>query len=131
MLAPVPRLADYGLSRENGFLPDRAPLRRLPDPHYNQWESVVENLQALILTHRLRQVVEALPILKTDGLVEEAEWRRAYVLMGFMAHAYIWNGDKPADVSTPLLARPYKCTNIACSAFRHLSLSPFLRSRSI
>ena len=100
MLAPVPDLADYGLSKENGFLPDGAPLRRLPDPYYHQWESVVENLQALILTHRLRQVIEALPVLGTDGLIEEAEWRRGYMLMGFMAHAYIWNGDKPADVST-------------------------------
>lgn len=100
MLDAIPHLSDYGISRENGFLPDTTPLRRLPDPYYAQWEQVVENLQALILTQRLRGVIDKLPVLGTDGLVEESEWRRAYLLMGFMAHGYIWNGDKPADVSS-------------------------------
>lgn len=108
MLPPVPALADYGISPTHGFLPDVLPLSRLPDPYYNKWEAIVANLQALVLSRRLRGVVDKLPILSTIGLEHDAEWRRAYSLLGFMAHAYIWGGDKPSDrlpppISVPLL----------------------------
>lgn len=108
MLPPIPDLADYGLSATRGFLPDTLPLTRLPDPYYNKWEAIVANLQALILSRRLRGVVDRLPVLSTIGLEDDAEWRRAYSLLGFMAHAYIWGGDSPADrlpppISVPLL----------------------------
>lgn len=108
MLPPVPALADYGISPTHGFLPDVLPLSRLPDPYYNKWEAIVANLQALVLSRRLRGVVDRLPVLSTIGLEHDAEWRRAYSLLGFMAHAYIWGGDKPSDrlpppISVPLL----------------------------
>ncbi|KZZ94382.1 Indoleamine 2,3-dioxygenase subfamily [Moelleriella libera RCEF 2490] len=108
MLPPIPALSDYGLSARHGFLPETLPLTRLPDPHYNKWEAIAANLQALVLTRRLRGIVDQLPILSTDGLVHESEWRRAYSLLCFIAHAYIWGGDTPADrlpmpVSVPLI----------------------------
>ncbi|OAA39067.1 Indoleamine 2,3-dioxygenase subfamily [Metarhizium rileyi] len=108
MLPPVPLLADYGLSAGHGFLPDILPLTHLPDPYYNKWEAIAANLQALVLTRRLRGVVDRLPVLSTVGLEHEAEWRRAYSLLCFMAHAYVWGGDSPADrlpmaISVPLL----------------------------
>lgn len=109
MLPPLPVLADYGLSATNGFLPDALPLSRLPDPYYNKWEAVVGNLQALILSRRLRGVVDRLPVLSTVGLEHEVEWQRAYSILCFMAHGYIWGGDSPEDrlpppISVPLLA---------------------------
>jgi indoleamine 2,3-dioxygenase len=97
MKPPVPFLADYGLSEENGFLPDEPPLQILPDPYYSRWEAVVANLQALLLSRRLREVVETLPILSTARLQHPEEWRRAYVLLAFMTHAYIWGDDRPAE----------------------------------
>ncbi|KAI9150426.1 Indoleamine 2,3-dioxygenase [Paramyrothecium foliicola] len=108
MLPPIPVLADYGLSPTHGFLPDTLPLTRLPDPYYNKWEAIVANLQALILSRRLRGVIDRLPVLSTIGLEHDAEWRRAYSLLSFMAHGYIWGGDSPADrlpapISVPLL----------------------------
>lgn len=130
MLAAVPRLVDYGISRENGFLPNRAPLRRLPDPYYGPWESIVDNLQALILTQRVRRQVDEMPVLAVDGLIEETEWRRAYLLLGFMAHAYIWNGDKPADVSTPQSLPLCARSNTIYSASRLQSRSPTSKSQS-
>ncbi|KAJ4294687.1 tryptophan 2,3- dioxygenase [Collariella sp. IMI 366227] len=89
MLPPIPVLADYGISPTHGFLPDVLPLTRLPDPYYNKWEAIVANLQGLILSKRL-------------------QWRRAYMLLCFMAHGYIWGGDSPserlpASISVPLL----------------------------
>ncbi|KAH8177794.1 indoleamine 2,3-dioxygenase domain-containing protein [Sarocladium implicatum] len=107
MQPPIPILADYGISPTHGFLPDTLPLSRLPDPYYNKWEAVVANLQALILSRRLRGVVDRLPILSTIGLEHDAEWRRAYSLLGFIAHAYIWGGDTPSDRLPPSLSVPF------------------------
>jgi indoleamine 2,3-dioxygenase len=108
MLPDIPNLAGYGVSPTHGFLPDTVPLTRLPDPYYHKWEGVVDELQALILTRRIRPVVDGLPVLSTIGLEHDAEWRRAYSLLCFMAHAYIWGDDQPADrlpaaISVPLL----------------------------
>lgn len=101
MIPSIPQPSDYDVSLHYGFLPSEIPLERLPNPYYNKWEAVVKNLQGLILSRRLRGVVEALPILSTDYLQTEPEWRRAYSVLAFIAHAYIWGGDSPADVSTP------------------------------
>lgn len=108
MLPPIPVLSDYGISPEYGFLPPELPLERLPDPYYNKWEAIVANLQGLILSKRLRGVVDRLPVLSTAGLEHDSEWRRAYSLLCFMAHGYIWGGDSPSErlpaaISIPLL----------------------------
>ncbi|KAK1762928.1 Indoleamine 2,3-dioxygenase [Phialemonium atrogriseum] len=106
MLPPIPVLADYGISPTHGFLPEVLPLTRLPDPYYNKWEAIAANLQALILSKRLRGVVDRLPVLSTIGLEHDAEWRRAYSLLSFMAHGYIWAGDSPSDRLPPPIAVP-------------------------
>lgn len=108
MLPPIPVLSDYGISAQHGFLPDVLPLTRLPDPYYNKWEAIAANLQALILSKRLRGVIDRLPVLSTTGLEHDAEWRRAYSLLAFMAHGYIWGGDSPSEnlpapIAVPLL----------------------------
>lgn len=98
MLPPLPRLSDYDVSPHNGFLPDEIPLDVLPDSYYSPWETIARNFQSLILAKRLRRVVDSMPVLNTELLLTEAEWRRAYSLLGFIAHGYIWGGDSPADV---------------------------------
>ncbi|GKT97763.1 indoleamine 2,3-dioxygenase [Colletotrichum tofieldiae] len=113
MLPPIPVLSEYGISPTHGFLPDVLPLTRLPDPYYNKWEAVVANLQALVLS-----LVDRLPVLSTIGLEHDAEWRRAYSLLCFMAHAYIWGGDEPCDQLPPAITIPLlKISN-------HLELPP-------
>lgn len=97
MLPPMPSLDDYGVSLNNGFLPDELPLEVLPDRYYTKWEAIVANLQALLLTKRLKHVVEDLPIITTSRLRRPSEWRRAYVLLSFITHAYIWGGDRPEE----------------------------------
>lgn len=98
MIPPIPVLSDYGISPDRGFLPIELPLHILADPYYSRWEIIIENLQALILSKRLRGIVDRLPILSTSRLQHPAEWRRAYLLLSFMTHAYIWGGDKPEEV---------------------------------
>ncbi|KAF2000945.1 indoleamine 2,3-dioxygenase alpha type [Amniculicola lignicola CBS 123094] len=118
MISPLPRLDDYDVSPQNGFLPSEIPLDCLPDPYYGPWETVARNFQAFILSKRLRQVVNALPILSTDLLLTEAEWRRAYSLLGFITHAYVWGGDTPCDTVPPPISIPFLET---C---KHLELPP-------
>ena len=98
MLPSIPQPSDYDVSLRHGFLPSELPLERLSEKYYSRWEAIVANLQRLILTRRLRGVVDALPILSTGYLRTEPEWRRAYSILGFIAHAYIWGGDSPVDV---------------------------------
>lgn len=102
MLPALPRLSDYEVSPRNGFLPNEVPLDILPDRYYQPWETIVRNFQSLILAKRLRRIVDALPVLETDLLLTEAEWRRAYSILGFITHGYIWGGDRPTDVSLPI-----------------------------
>ncbi|KAL6708525.1 Indoleamine 2,3-dioxygenase [Coniothyrium glycines] len=118
MLPALPRLSDYDVSPYNGFLPAEAPLDVLPDRYYQPWEAIVRNFQSLILAKRLRRIVDVLPVLETDLLLSEAEWRRAYSILGFIAHGYIWGSDKPADIVPPSISIPFLRT---C---QHLELPP-------
>jgi len=99
MLEPVPRLSDYDVSPRNGFLPSENPIEVLPDAYYSPWEAIIRNLQGLILSNRLRGVVDNLRVLSTEYLASEAEWRRAYSILAFIAHAYVWGGNTPCEVS--------------------------------
>lgn len=99
MLPPIPKLEDHSISCRNGFLPDHLPLRRLPDRYYEPWEDLIDNLQALILTKRIRSAVNRIPQLSVSRLQTEAELQRAYSVLGFICHSYIWGGDRPAQVS--------------------------------
>ncbi|EOD48702.1 putative indoleamine -dioxygenase subfamily protein [Neofusicoccum parvum UCRNP2] len=118
MLPQIPRPADFDVSPEHGFLPAELPLQFLDDPYYRPWESTVQALQALILTRRLRGVVDSLPVLSTDYLRSEPEWRRAYSILAFVAHAYIWGGDTPVDRVPPSISAPF------LSTCQHLELPP-------
>lgn len=98
MLAPIPALADYGISPDHGFLPSEPPLEALPDPYYAKWEWIASNLESLQHSGRMRDVVNRLPILQTKYLHSEDEWRRAYVVLTFMLHGYVWGGKTPEEV---------------------------------
>ena len=98
MLQQITNIADYGVSLETGFLPAELPLQRLPHPAYDKWERIMSNFQSLLLSKRIRGVVDTLPVMPTAHLDTEPEWRRAYSILAFIAHGYIWGGEKPAEV---------------------------------
>ena len=100
MLPPVPHPEDYGVSPETGFLPPELPLQCLPHPVYDRWERIINNFQSLLLSKKLRPVIDKLPIIPPVHLHSEAEWRRAYSVLTFLAHGYIWGGEEPAEVRT-------------------------------
>ncbi|KAI0838142.1 indoleamine 2,3-dioxygenase [Hypoxylon sp. FL0890] len=110
-------LAKYAMSR-NGFLPEREPLRCLPDRYYAPWESLLENLPSLIKERAIREAVDQIQILSTTRLHTEEEWRRAYVVLSFLAHGYIWSGEKASEVLPPAISVPF------LQVSEHLGLPP-------
>lgn len=98
MIPPIPNLQDYGLSANYGFLPNEDPLDHLSSCYYSPWEHIAANLSPLVKAKRVRKAIDDLPRLDTLELKNEAEWRRAYVILGFLTHAYIWGGDEPSEV---------------------------------
>lgn len=85
---------------EQGFLSDSLPLARISNPYYASWEDIASQLPILIQTSQIREKIDNMPVCTTEHLHTEPEWRRACVIMGYLAHAYIWGGETPKDVNT-------------------------------
>lgn len=99
MLGPLNiNLADYDVSVRNGFLPDEVPLDRLSSTYYLEWETVIDKLSILLDARLLRVSIDSMQQLTTTHLKSEAEWRRAYLILSFFTHAYIWEAGGPSSV---------------------------------
>ncbi len=111
----------FGIS-SNGFLPAKAPLGRLSSAHYAPWELIMERLPELLRDGRLRDEVDRLAVLSTAHLGAEGEGedehQRAYVVLGFLAHAYIWGGETASERLPPAIAVPFLAVS------RRLELPP-------
>lgn len=108
MLPPIPKLQDYDVSPVTGFLPETGIVERLPDPYYQPWETLAQNLPSFVMTRQIRNYVDnKLPLLSTDKLKTEGEWQRACSILGFIAHAYVWAGDQPRDHLPRQVADPW------------------------
>ncbi|KAL4873083.1 hypothetical protein BDV12DRAFT_116434 [Aspergillus spectabilis] len=117
LLSPDFSLDEYEVSLQNGFLPD-APLQALEDAYYAPWENIAEDLTARIQARTLRQAVDNLPVLSTSRLQSEPQWRRAYVVLAYLTHAYVWGGERPSDVLPPAISVPF------LEVSSHLELPP-------
>ncbi|KXX82984.1 Indoleamine 2,3-dioxygenase [Madurella mycetomatis] len=117
-------LQEYAVT-SNGFLPEAVPLDRLADPYYSPWESLIDSLSVFLEDRTLRSRVDQLPVLSTEHLATEAEWRRACVILGFLTHAYIWGGDKAAEILPPSITIPL------LSVSGHLGIPPVATYASV
>lgn len=90
----IPNLQDYDISPDYGFLPPESSLETDLDPYYAKWDHIARNLQRLQLCNRLRSVVNELPVLSCSRLKTLSELRRAYSMLAFICHAYIWAGNE-------------------------------------
>ncbi|KAJ1668039.1 tryptophan 2,3- dioxygenase [Coemansia sp. RSA 1813] len=121
MYSPL-QLEDYDISPIHGFLPTEQPLRRLPDPYYEPWEMIMDKYNHYLLGHHIRRLVRKMPILGTDKLSTRAEYQRAFTILSFMAHAFVWgrNGaaSEPAsEFLPPSISIPW----VAVSEFLQLN----------
>lgn len=110
-------LASFNVT-SNGFLPAEEPLKFLPNSYYEPWELLIHNVQDLLSNGSLRQRVDQLPVLSTDGLRTEPEWRRAYVILTLLTHSYVWGGDRPAEILPPAISVPLLAVS------KHLQVPP-------
>jgi indoleamine 2,3-dioxygenase len=107
MLQPIPQPADYGISLEHGFLPQEFPSTQLSDACYSPWEDVLASLPLLIAEKRIRTAVNELPVISASNIKTESEWQRAYTVLCFIAHGYIWADENPAERLPPSLSIPF------------------------
>ena len=105
-MQPPINLEDYGVSVDHGFLPQESLLQQLPI-QYQAWETIASDLPVLISKEKIMNAVLELPILPIEDLNSIQEYRRAYVLLGFIANGYLWGAEKPlnVDYSTNMVVR--------------------------
>lgn len=87
----------YGVSRY-GFLPGEPPLKRLPDAYYDPWEDLATNLPDRLRCGTAISDIRRVPLLATSRLQTEPQWRRAYCVLTFLAHAHVWGDMRPNEV---------------------------------
>lgn len=102
------QLAHYGVDPVTGFVPSTEPLRVLPEA-FAPWESIVPEISALLRSHRIRAVLERLPLLPVEALAPGAERERAMVLLCHFANCWVWGGAEPSLRMPRVLAVPL-CT---------------------
>ena len=93
---PIPRPGEYDIDIVFGFVSPKS--TELPD-YYDPWTRLAIHLPTLLGNQMLRQKVDQLETLHTDRLATLQHWQRAYVLLGFLTQAYIWE-DKARPAST-------------------------------
>lgn len=98
-------MTDFAISPTRGFLPETDPLRRLPTA-FDAWEDLALNLPKVLMTDRVRPMIEALPEFPIDKLEGEREVKRAMCALSYLGHAYVWTGEAAHTIPAKL-ARPW------------------------
>lgn len=116
---------DFDISATHGFLGVRN-LHELPKM-FAAWDVLADTLPQLVADGSLRDAVDRLPLLATDGLVEEDEWRRAYATLATVSNAYVWclGEDSAATVLPRQLAVPF------VAAAEHFDLPPVVTHAAV
>ncbi|KAG9234730.1 indoleamine 2,3-dioxygenase-like protein [Amylocarpus encephaloides] len=104
---PSISFAEYSVSSKNGFLPDEAPLQSLPNSYYQPWETAISQIHKFLSSSTFRQTADSLPILTTAHLTNVREWQRAYLILSFFTHAYIWESGGPSERLPPQISIPF------------------------
>lgn len=86
----LPILQDYDVSPQTGFVPHPQPLARLPQAYYKPWEEIMDHLNSLMALRQLRARIDNMPQLTISHLETYPERQRAYTILCFMAHSYVW-----------------------------------------
>ena len=97
-------LKQYQVSPKTGFLPFEPPLDRLPI-QYEPWETLCFNLPSHIKSKTVGEHVAKLPLLSSKWLTSEPEFRRAFVILGFIADALLWGSEIVIDVRFHISSR--------------------------
>ncbi|KAJ6780092.1 hypothetical protein PWT90_01021 [Aphanocladium album] len=102
-------LSEHGLCSKLGFLSPERPRTSFANEYYAEWDRSAAQLPDLLKTQKLAAHIERLPLLDISYLEDEAEYRRAYVVLGFLIHAHVWGSSAsgPCELVPPQLAEPF------------------------
>ena len=109
----IPNLDTFGLSRTKGFLSNDPPLLQFSDSYYSRWDELIERLPDLISSRKLSDEIKNLPVLSICKLSTELDFQRAYVVLAFLVHGYVWGSSqdgKPTETIPPQLSEPFLAT---------------------
>jgi indoleamine 2,3-dioxygenase len=113
-----PNLQDYDIDLGTGFV--AACPTELP-AYYAPWCKLVSDLPCLLESKTFQAKVDDLELLSTDHLTVPAHWQRAYVTLGFLTQAYIWQ-----DKTTPSAIVPAKLGEPFLEVCEYLGMRPVL-----
>lgn len=105
-LAALDRLDNYEISATRGFLPDADPVRALPR-RFAAWEASARDLPKLLLSGRVRALLEKLPLIDPAPLHSDGEVRRAMMLLSYLGHAFVWGEAESAARIPAAIAMPW------------------------
>lgn len=112
MVFEVPSIDLFDISPTLGFLSSCPPLTSFSNGRYNKWDEIISCLPNLISSQSLRREIDALPYIDPAEISSDLEYQRAYVVLAFLIHAYVWGdatGLKSIEAVPPQLAEPFLC----------------------
>ena len=112
-------LQEFDISPSLGFLSCSPPIARLPE-EYDSWEQIASGLPGIIAQGQLEKTIESLATIETTYLTLDLQWKRAYVLLAFITHAYVWGKGTKIDTVLPALSEPL------LQVCAHLGMQPVL-----
>ena len=96
------------------FLPKKPPIRRYSSQKKSllKINEIASHLPKLLLTNKVQTTIKKLnkSSLSVDYLIKhkkEKQIRLAMVHLSFIAHAYIWGGNKPKKILPEVIAKPW------------------------
>ncbi|KAG0936168.1 hypothetical protein G6F57_008091 [Rhizopus arrhizus] len=118
-------LEKYGISPVTGFLPSKPPMQRLPQADFAPWENMLDGLHEALANQTIRKDIQKLPLLDSSRLQTTEEYQRAFLVLCFLSHAYVWGEKEAAEILPAPLAVPL--TQVS----EHLGLHPVLCHASV
>ena len=115
-------LNKYKIAASRGFLPSPDPVVSLPKV-FDPWEHTAVRLSELLrkdsLRHEVSRLQQKFPV---SELKSEGEWWRAFCLLAFVSHGYVWCKGKEGVTNTlpKALAVPW------CEVALHLEIPPVI-----
>ncbi|ETI29250.1 hypothetical protein G647_01703 [Cladophialophora carrionii CBS 160.54] len=101
----LPSPQDYDVDLGTGFV--TASPAELP-AYYAPWCKLISDLPCLLESTTFQTKVDELELLSTSHLIAPAHWQRAYVVLGFLTQAYIWQDKtKPSEIVPANLGEPF------------------------
>ncbi|PVU86715.1 hypothetical protein BB559_005222 [Furculomyces boomerangus] len=112
-------LREYDVSENCGFLSDDIPLQKLDDEYYQPWEYLITEFVSYQVSGKFREKILELPLLSTEHLKTLPNYKRAYMVLAYLVHGYVWSIHKKPEEKIPkCLAVPF------CQVSEYLGLNP-------